>query len=93
MICTKCGREFTIPFGEQPYKTCRQCREYNRMQMKGLLRKTAAIKPKDNLARFMEKVEEYNSRYGTHYSYGQYLAAKENGWLQCDWSEFEDDNG
>ena len=46
----------------------------------------------DKLLDTMARKDEYNAKYGTHYSYGQYMAAKEHGWLKHDWSEFEDDN-
>lgn len=40
----------------------------------------------------MAMIEAYNEKYGTHYTYGQYMAAKEHGWLKHDWGEFEDGN-
>ena len=96
VICTKCRKEFTIPFGEQPYKMCRECREYNRKarerSLKGLTGKPKPKRNLDTLSRVMIEVDEYNEKYHTKYSYGQYMAAKENGWLQRDWSEWEEHN-
>ena len=40
----------------------------------------------------IREIEEYNDKYGTHYTYGQYIAARDHGWLKHDWSEFEDGN-
>lgn len=44
----------------------------------------------DKLLATMAKVEAYNEKHGTRYTYEQYMAAKEHGWLKYDWSEFED---
>lgn len=95
MICKKCNKEFTIPLGGQPYKHCPECREYSRQawrkHIEGLTGKTPKKLKNDKLLATMAKVEEYNEKYGTRYTYGQYIAAKEHGWLKHDWSEFEDD--
>ena len=92
-VCTKCKNEFKVHFGDYPYKMCPNCREYFRKARerfdKGLTYKPKKKIENDKLLDTMARIEEYNEKWGTHYSYGQYMAAKENGWLKYDWSEFE----
>ena len=92
-VCTKCKNEFKVHFGDYPYKRCPDCREYGRKARerfdKGLTYKPKKKIENDKLLDTMARIEEYNKKWGTHYSYGQYMAAKENGWLKYDWSEFE----
>ena len=92
-VCTKCKNEFKVYFGDYPYKRCPNCRKYFR-EVRERFDKGLTYKPKkkietDKLLDTMARIEEYNAKYGTHYSYGQYMAAKEHGWLKYDWSEFE----
>lgn len=95
-ICTKCNKEFTIPFGEQPYKRCPACRKYStehyHKYMNGQTYKSPKRAENDRLLNKIREIEEYNDKYGTHYTYGQYIAARDHGWLKHDWSEFEDGN-
>lgn len=95
MKCKKCNKEFTIPLGGQPFKHCPKCRKYSReheeKSRKGFVCKPSKYK-NDRLLATMAMIEAYNEKYGTHYTYGQYMAAKEHGWLKHDWSEFEDGN-
>ena len=92
-VCSNCSELFSIPFGDYPYKMCPNCREYFRKARerfdKGLTYKPKKKIETDKLLDTMARIEEYNEKWGTHYSYGQYMAAKEHGWLKYDWSEFE----
>lgn len=92
-ICTRCSKRFQVPFGDYPYKRCPNCRKYSREARerfdKGLTYKPKKKIENDKLLDTMARIEEYNAKYGTHYSYGQYMSAKEHGWLKYDWSEFE----
>lgn len=81
-VCSNCSEPFSIPFRDYPYKMCPNCRKYFR----------EARERFDKLLDTTARIEEYNKKYGTHYTYGQYMAAKEHGWLKHDWSEFEDGN-
>lgn len=95
-VCNHCSKKFNIAFGDYPYKMCPNCRKYFREARerfdKGLTYKPKKKIENDKLLDTMARKDEYNAKYGTHYSYGQYMAAKENGWLKHDWSEFEDGN-
>ena len=75
---------------------CHNCIEYFRKARerfdKGLTYKPKKKIENDKLLDTMARIEEYNAKYGTHYSYGRYMSAKENGCLKYDWSEFEDGN-
>ncbi len=80
-ICSVCGNQIMIPFGDYPYKTCRECREKDRYYRQSRGRKPKR-EAKDKLSETVIEIEEYNKKHGTNYTYGRYMAAKEHGWLK-----------
>lgn len=92
ILCSKCSRTFYIPDNERQYKMCSECREYVR---KAYAKRKEKVTPKppppkkkirrpttDRLVLKVREIEDYNAEHGTRYSYGRYMALKENGWLK-----------
>lgn len=84
MICVKCKKEFIIIPNEKEYRTCKRCRERNNLAKKRCLerKKYRFFYNANALDRTLEEINEYNKTHGTAYSYGQYIAFKDNGFLK-----------
>ena len=84
MICIKCKKKFIKIPNEKEYKTCKRCREWNNLAKKRCLerKKYRSFYNANDLDRTLEEINEYNKTHGTAYSYGQYIAFKDNGFLK-----------
>jgi hypothetical protein len=83
-ICIDCGKSFIGYCNEKRCKDCKRDESYRRNQeyiKRMRLKKEKAERPqaKVSLDQIIKELEQYNRENGTHLSYGQYVAMKQEG--------------